>query len=355
MTTDLDSRARSAAAGLRRAAFELDAPPVPQLRPTASRPGHRLAVAAAVGLLVAAATAAAVIIRSGGGESPPTAAVSGAVPVLVAESLPEGLAPTGAVELPLAGEERGPEHLTVMLYGDANAPDPTASADLGISVLRSDQVFPAGVGRELTVRGLPGWVSTDGAGRVALTWQEVPGVLGLVTSGTLDEADLVAVAEGLEFSSDHAQVDPTLVPAGLTLLGSMTDAGLTGALAPAVLPDTVSGHVVAYHNDAGGVLLVTTVRADAGEAAVLRWMAGRALGTVEVRGLSGWLATQENGTADGATLRTVVWEESPGIFVVVSGSLDEDALLPVAEGLRPASAQEWADLDALGHDLSGGR
>jgi hypothetical protein len=355
MTTDLDSRARSAAAGLRRAAYELDEPPVPQLRPTAGRPGRRLAVGAAVGVLVAAATAAAVIVGSGGGESPTTAAVSGAVPVLVAESLPEGLEPTGAVELPLAGAERGPEHLTVMLYGDPGTLDPTASADLGVSVLRAEQVFPAGVGRELTVRGRPGWVSTDGAGRMALTWEEAPGVLALVTSGTLGEADLIAVADGLGFSADHAQVDPTFVPAGLTLLGTMSDAGLTGALAPAVLPDTASGHVVAYHDASAGVLLVTTVRADTEEAAVLRWMAGRAVGAVEVRGRSGWLAIQENGTADGATLYTVVWEESPGVYGVVSSSLEEDALLAVAEGLRPASAQEWVDLEALGHDLSGGR
>jgi hypothetical protein len=78
---------------------------------------------------------------------------------------------------------------------------------------------------------------------------------------------------------------------------------------------------------------------------------GRAQGAVEVRGHSGRVNSQDDGTPGGA-LRTILWEETSGAFVVVGGSVDEEALLAAAERLRPATEQEWAGLEALGNEVS---
>ncbi len=220
MTADLDTRAREAAASLRRAAADLDRPRLePEGRRRAVRPGRWLVVGAVVAVVAVAVVA--VVAVSGPDEQGPVTAASGGVPILVPEAVPEGLEPTGAVDLPLTEEARGPERLTVEVFGDPNAGDPFASADLGVTVFRSQGVEPGGGGRQLTVRGVPAWMSVDGACRSALMWQKAPGVLVVVTSGTLGEADLVAVAERLTFSADHTQVNAPVLPPGLALVGAM--------------------------------------------------------------------------------------------------------------------------------------
>lgn len=356
MTTDLDARARAAAAGLRRAATELELP-APRPRPRrrrAVRPKAWPAVGvagAAVAVLIAAVLAVAA--RSGDDAGRPATSMATGMPVLIPDPTPDGFEPTGATELPRAATDRGPEHLTVMAFGHADAADPAASPDLGISILRAEGIVPGDFGRQVTVRGGPAWVSTDNAGRTALSWEEAPGVLALVDSGTLSEGDLVAVAEGLTFNADHTEVEVPDLPSGLTLLGTMTDAGLTGALAPSVLPDATTGHMVGYQDPADGrALIVATLRIDAGEAAVLHRTLGRPLGDVEVRGHAGRLMVQDADASGGAVLHTLIWEEAPGTYVTVAGNLDEADLLAVAEGLRPASEQEWTDLEALGGEVT---
>ena len=160
MTADLDTRAREAAASLRRAAADLDRPRLePEGRRRAVRPGRWLVVGAVVAVVAVAVVA--VVAVSGPDEQGPVTAASGGVPILVPEAVPEGLEPTGAVDLPLTEEARGPERLTVEVFGDPNAGDPFASADL------------------------------------------------------------VAVAERLTFSADHTQVNAPVLPPGLALVGAM--------------------------------------------------------------------------------------------------------------------------------------
>jgi hypothetical protein len=341
MTADLDTRARAAAAGLHRAADDLE-PPEWEPPSNRRRTGARLAVAA---VAVAGIVAVVVVGRAVVTDDPrqPVASGSGGVPALIPDALPDGLAAAGAVDLPRPEEELGPERMTVRLFGDA-----TGGA-LSVTVFHSEAAEPADFGESTTVRGKPAWVSEDDAGQTALMWQEAPGILALVTSGSLDLAAMSSVAEGLTFGTDPAggDVTVTVLPPGFAPMGALHDAALTGAILPSALPVTTGGHLAGFRDATGNrALVVGTITPEPDEVPVLRWMLGADAGEITVRGHQALRTTQAGG------IDAVIWEESPGLYAVVGGTVGADAVLAAAESLRPATEQEWAAIVALGDEVS---
>jgi hypothetical protein len=330
MTADLETRARAAAAELRRAADDREPP---EWSPPRRGSGPRLAVVGAVAVvgLVAIVVAGWLVLTDEDGQQ--VASGGDGIPELVPEVVPEGLAPADPIDLPRPESELGPERMTVLVFGDPAGTDPFAAADLGVTVFHSDAAEPAAFGEALTVRGHPAWVSTDGAGKTALMWQEAPGVLALVTSGTLDRATMTAVAEGLTFGTDPAGGDVSVgvVPPGLAQVGALHDASLTGVILPSVLPATTDGHINPYADDLGDrTLVVATLTPQPDEVPALRWMLGVDGGETTVRGHTARVATQAEG------VHALLWEESPGLYVVVGGNVGADAVAAAAESLRSA-------------------
>jgi hypothetical protein len=353
---DLDTRARAAAAGLRTAAGQR---PRPGWEPPGARHGHGarrprpafvLATVTAVIAVVAAAAVVAVTHTGDDDEVVPTQA--GGVPTLIPDVVPDGLTALGALDLPREPEAQGAERLTESVYGDPAAPDPFAGAELGVSVLRSEGADAIG-DSPLTVRGHSGWATVESAtGRHFVTWEEASGVLASVTSATVPQAELIAVAEGLTFSADYTHVDATVLPPGLSLVGSLDDVAFTGALTPVVLPAETPGHLVGYGDPVGHrAVSVATFGIEPDELTVLKWGLGEPAGEVTVRGHTGLLHSQPTGSADGGPLLSVLWEEQPGVFCIVAGDVDQAALLATAESLHPATEAQWADLLALGDEI----
>ncbi|MGH9192364.1 MAG: hypothetical protein ACRDZ0_07810 [Acidimicrobiales bacterium] len=243
-------------------------------RPTDWPAGVAVAVAMVAVAMVAVAVMAAVagvVLTGADDELVPTAA--GGVPILVPKAVPDGLVAVGALDLPQATRRWGPSGSRLRCSGTRLPPTPSRRPTWGsrCSVPRVSSPL-AGT---TSSRSGAGWESIDAAGRRAVMWQEAPGVLGAVTSATLARADLVAAADGRTFGDDYARVDVPVLPPGLALVGTLNDAAFTGALVPAILPITATGHILGYHDaDRDRVLVVATFTAEPGESLVVWWMLG---------------------------------------------------------------------------------
>lgn len=343
---DLDTRMSAASASLRRASERL-APEGPP--PGRSRP---VAALAAVTILLVAAAGVVALLRDGDDTSDVSTDRS-VVPRLVADDVPEGMAPTGAVDLPLPDELADLLAATVSVYGDPQADDPFAEADLGIfavdlSSIDSDPNAATGEivspsdgidqgGDAVTVRGQPGVVETSSLG-LTLSWEETPGLHVQLASFTLDRGQLLTVAEELVVDGTDVRLGsaPPGVTSPLTPIGTTS---LAPGLAPTLVPSTAEAHLIGYQSDDGArSAVVTTFAGDASDIAVARWVSG-AHEQVAVRDRAGWSGMTEPET------RTLVWEEAPGLLVWVQGSgIGEDDVRAIAESLRPATGTEW---DAL--------
>ena len=104
-------------------------------------------------------------------------------------------------------------------------------------------------------------------------------------------------------------------------------------------PASAVGHMMGSETeDYDKGLFVMTATGDPADLAVLRWMSG-ADETVDVRGHAGWTGSIDS---EGVTSRRLVWEEAPGVIVVVATEgLTKAELQAEANGLRPAGADEW--------------
>lgn len=349
---DLDTRMRGAGQSLRRASEHL----VPEGPPRSGRRPAALAAAAIV-LLVALAGGTTAMIQKEDQPSNVTTEV-GDLPRLIPEELPPGLAPTGAVDLPLPADELAGPVASITVYGNPEATDPFAQVDLAVMVWETDPE-PADDGEvdgdRITVRGHPGIAQDDSGFGASIIWEEAPNVRVLLGSHALDQQQLVAVAEGMTIEGSSASLGPR--PDGLDgrleLVGQASEATLAvGSLPP--VPRAAAGHVVAYQAEDDRILVVTSFSGRAPERAVVQWMT-RASRSVEVRGHRGWVGsyeaetvTDQDGNVASNTTTTALWEESAGVIVVVQGmGLSEAEVLTAAESLRPVTQAEWQELQDL--------
>lgn len=344
MTTDIDTRMRAASESLRRSVEGLSggAPPHRDRRPL-------VAAAMVVVVIVAAVVVVLWNDRRSDVVTDVTTEPSG-VPRLLPEDVPDGLPAIGAMDLPLEDEVIS-SVASITVYGDPAADRPFADADLAVLVVDSETFDTDG--EPVTIRGRQGAASEDSRFGVTITWPEGAATQVMLASHSLNRGQLLAIAEGLIV--DGHSVTLGTVPAGLPRplepIGAMDDLALGSALP---VPELAPGHMVGYQaeEDIGRAVIVATFAGDASGLGVIRWMA-RADRPVEVRGHSAWIGAYEpgattaavGGAIKSATLRTVVWEESPGVLAVVQASgTSETALLAIAESLRPASDAEWQSL-----------
>lgn len=333
MTADLDTMLHAASDSLHVAVDGLPAGDAP--RPS---PVPRL-VAAAV-LVAALVVGGALVLRHRHHDGTTSDIPAGPddIPRLVIGEDARGLRAAGAVDLPLPADSQ--EGIgTITLYGDAGAADPFVDRDLMVVVLGAGGSGPT-TGDSVTVRGKPATLATgDTAGATSLSWKETSDQAITLGSSTLGRDQLLAIAEGLRIDGRRVTLGP--LPPGvdgrLSRIGH--DVALDLSLVP-VFPVSSPGHATAYQ--AGDrFTTVVTYAGDAGDLAVARYL-GSADRPVEVRGHRGWIGVAHQG--GGVEVRTVVWEEAPGVIGVLQGGEDEATMLAVAAGLRTPSDAEWRAL-----------
>jgi hypothetical protein len=362
MSVDLDTRLRAAADALQRSAAPLS--------PSAPRPRSLRPVAAAGSMVAVVAVVAGLAVRDGRPDEAETLSQSPVVPQLIPAVLPEGFRAGGAVEL-ADGSGASPGGVSVDVYGDPTAEDPFAEADLAIytadiSFVGDQLNHPAG-SDPVTVRGHDGFADEHLGDGVLVVWEESPGLTVGVASRSLDRAQLLAIAEGLDVDAVARTIELGPLPDGLagplSAVGSAEDVAVPPALTPlgVAVPVSGDGHLAYYETDDylfPGSVGAATFAGGAEALAVTRWLSAADTATV-VRGRPGWagsyqLPPWDDGEgivpeSENLFVTTVVWEETPGVVALVQlvGHGEGDAL-EVAENLRPATPDEWARLLHLG-------
>jgi hypothetical protein len=342
MTDDLDTRARTGATALRDAVRDLPVPASHRVR-TPHR-GRLVLVAAAVVALVALTAS---LVGRGEDEQRLSTDPSAGAPRLVLDPAPAGMAVSGAVDLPLPGEPSAQGAYWV--YGDAGSDDPFADRDLALihATSSEDTPIPTDGSERTEVDGHTAWVSPPpedpgDLGRRSVYVEVADGSLGLF-SRTLSDTELLAAAGDLDL--DAVPLDPP------DRLGDLDQVGTTrGSLSAGatLLPFAVgAGHVVGYVDDAsdgGRGIYLASVEGGDGALAIARWALGTTIRAVDVDGTEGW-----SGSPYGEGSSLVVWQESAGVVVGVTGfGIEEAALLAAAESVRIATDAEWEALVRLG-------
>ncbi|MGH9213207.1 MAG: hypothetical protein ACRD2C_21425 [Acidimicrobiales bacterium] len=340
------------------------------------RRGHRVAIGA---VAAAAAIVAAVLVVGGGGDEPENEGDVSTqpppeIPRLLADVVPDGYELTSTVDAPQ--EQHDQEIVSddvrvtrdAYLYGDADAENPFESGDLVITTLRHSAEDPdgglsmyPGEQVEVQVRGHDGLVCSPDAcsadGATTVHWLEEPGFEVSLTSRSLDQDQLLAIAEGLEISNEQILLGglPPDLPVPADELARDGEQARN--------PHAVA-HMATYRQphaaDDPRPLLddrpSLTVSAGPGDESTMLWevVSYDARHRVEVRGHDGWFVSRQasppavfpgGGYSYSPASSLVIWEEQPGVIVSVtatgSSDLAEDDLLHVAESLHPASDEEW--------------
>jgi hypothetical protein len=320
----------------------------------ARRPGRTplvVGIAAAVALLLGALA----VLRASDDDEGRVSNDPDDVPRLVPDpaTLPDGLDPAYAVDLPVPAADLGPGSATVTLYGDAEAAasgGPVADADLAVIVVQDETI---GLGGSTTsVRGREGRSGTSSDANdvgiavtddfVWLSWDETDEVEVTLASRRLGHEALATIAEDLTVDGSTVRLGD--LPAGVdgTEIGSLPDIPFAG-LPYASASDP--GHAFYYGLVIGTSTLVQTFVGDSSDLLVARWMSG-ADQPITIRGHSGWYG--ESTGVFQSTAQTLLWEEADGVIgVIQTAGMSQDDLVQLANDLHPATDEEWqALLDA---------
>ena len=137
-----------------------------------------------------------------------------------------------AVSVPTALSLRPDESASLRVYADAAADDPYGGPLYGVAVFASQPLdeLPLGDTTPVNVDGLDARLGTidglqlatlpAGAGRL-LTWVLPDGRAVQLAVRNDDDADLVAIAEGVELDGTVATIDPAVLPVELVDLGDL--------------------------------------------------------------------------------------------------------------------------------------
>jgi hypothetical protein len=343
MTMDLDTQMRVASHSLRRASRGL----TPTGPPPTRRPPLAVAGMAVVVTLLLAVAGIAVLRLTDDDRSRVSTGIPD-IPRLIPGAYPEGLPDPMGIDLPYTALFDDNVPASIAVYGDPGAESPFAAADLAVITSDNDirpYVEGSGNQRTVTVRGVEG-LSTEAAadspiGR-SVTW-EADGRHVLVASHSLDEDQLLAVAEALTIAEGDVTLDAA--PPGMPVLEQLAAADdyLLANLVVVGPPVRRSAEAFMVGNetvDYDKTFFVVTSAGDASDLVVVRWVTGADTPT-EVRGHPAWA-----GTDDGA--QSLVWEESPGVIaMVLANGLTDAELQAAVDSLRPATDDEW---DQLPHE-----
>jgi hypothetical protein len=198
-------------------------------------------------------------------------------------------------------------------------------------------------------------------------WEESPGLTVGVASWSLDRAQLLAIAEGLDVDAIARTIElgplPDDLAGPLSPIGSATEVAVPPALTPlgVAVPASGNGHLAYYRTEDylfPGSVVAAAFAGEEEALAVTRWLSAADTAT-DVRGRPGWAGSYQLPPFDDGEgvvpesedlfVTTVVWEQTPGVVALVQifGHGEGDALA-VAESLRPATPDEWARLLHLG-------
>ena len=345
-------------------ATESPAPPEPLVihlgRPTPRRgpqpARHRWLAAAVVAVLAAVAGAVTVATRDDG--RPDVSSGGGPLDHLLPGWLPAGLEPVHAIDIPdtaAAGFSAD-----VAVYGDPDSDDPW-SAPLAVVHLVADEELLGGPpsggeavtvdGHEARLRDSEGLGDGSPGGAWEVGWQVDDGML--IVSGALTREEVLAAAEA---ATTEPAIEGSGLPDGYAELarGPFTDSLLFTSLFEGVVPDSAgegSGLAVTYADpsDTDAVRTAVVVAQRSGPASAVdllrMWIPDADAITVHDRHAVIGRGDELPGSAGEAGVVAVQWAEPEGQLVTVVGyGVDEEAVLRVAEGMRPADAGEVAAL-----------
>jgi hypothetical protein len=314
---------------------DADLPVYPSPANPARASRRRWLLAAAVALAVVAAAGSVVALTDD--EPPPV--TSGGGERLLPGWLPDGLAPSSAVDTKGVAD-LAPDGRVVVYGADPDAP--WAGPLLAVAE-SSAQWEPPGVSgdAEVTVGGRPGTLRTTG-NTVTVAVDDGGRLLIVVGHGLREEA-VLAAAEVATGGPSGPSIGAAALPAGF---GEVARGPLSATFSllpgyeyggPSMGPDTLAVSWIDPPNGRSvGLVQQPGTPADA---AFVR-LAQPDAATVEVRGREGILLTWQapEGPAPERVLRW--WEPSGTLVTLVSVGLSDDELLRVAEGLRPATGDE---------------
>jgi hypothetical protein len=336
-------------------------PPVPPDRPTGrgdGRPARRwFLAAAAVAVLAAAGGAVAVVTDDGG----PDVTSGGEPDYLLPGWLPGGFEPLSAGGVPDTAAMGFDADIAV--YGDPDSEDPWSAGLAVIHLVADEDVLgdPRSDGEAVTVAGHDATLreaESEGFGgrRPAgpgweVEWEVDDG--RMIVVGALPSDEVLAAAEA---ATTEPAIDPAGLPDGYTELarGPMEEPSLLyTSLFEEFVDDSVdgSGLAVTYADpsDSETVRPAIVVAQRPGPASAVDLLrisfADGEETTVRGRHAVIGRGSEPPGSAGETGIVAVQWAEPEGQLVTVVGfGVAEDAVLQVAEGLRPASPGEVAGL-----------
>jgi hypothetical protein len=334
---------------------------VPPDRPTGRggrRPARRkFLAAAAVAVLAAAGGAVAVVTDDGG----PDVTSGGEPDYLLPGWLPGGFEPLSAAGVPDTAAMGFDADIAV--YGDPDSDDPWSAGLAVIHLVADEDVLgdPRSDGEAVTVAGHDARLreaESEGFGgrRPAgpgweVEWEVDDG--RIIVVGALPSDEVLAAAEA---ATTEPAIDPAGLPDGYTELarGPMEEPSLLyTSLFEEFLDGSVDGAGLAVTyadpSDSASVrpAVVVAQRPGPASAVDLLRLSFDDGDVTTVRGRHAVIGrgSEPPGSAGETGIVAVQWAEPEGQLVTVVGfGVAEDAVLQVAEGLRPASAGEVAEL-----------
>lgn len=200
----------------------------------------------------------------------------------------------------------------------------------------------------ITVRGMPGTIDIDDTDVSIAYWgPDDNGYRFNIAAKGIDSAAMVSAAEGFSVDNGVAVIEQGGALEGMQPLGEVRTLFLAFQLIVGSSPEDTSPQVttVVYGDPFDGGMQVSSVPSP--EDDPLR-MFSFLFGTTTPTTVHGQTAVVgQNGADFGTDGSAVAWVEG-GQLIVVSGSFSPAELIRAAQSVRPASAQEWAEIEQLG-------
>ena len=203
-----------------------------------------------------------------------------------------------------------------------------------------------GAGTDIRVQGAPAVVETVDTATI-VSFGPVDGrdfVLethNLDTPAALRLAEVIAIRDGVPTITDDRALD------GMRPVGGLDDffAVLLAVLTPTSTDFPARNLVFVHYTDASGTTTLSSIPAPRDTLLPMLRLVLPLGSELTVRGTSGWVVDANplpDQQGDG-TRTLIAWVEG-GRLLVVLGPGDEAATLELAESIRPATDEEWADV-----------